>query len=281
MTGVDRSVIPTAAQSHVAIVAADDDLQTIERSRKLAQEIGVPFLKAAPGSSGGVSLDVFLEVGGERLKLREVGARAAGPVTVDFGRGSAALHRVQSSSRKELLARAMGLKPNQRVSVLDATAGLCRDAFQMACWGFDVQAVERNPVMFALARDAIERGLHSPNQQIREALTRMRLVLSDAREIIRDFDPTKVPEVIYIDPMFPESGKHSAVKKEMRIGRKLVGDDADAALLFRAALTASPKRLVVKRHRFAPHLGKVPDIIYRGTSIRYDVYLAAMNASKT
>ncbi|MFO1350284.1 MAG: class I SAM-dependent methyltransferase [Gammaproteobacteria bacterium] len=39
------------------------------------------------------------------------------------------------------------------------------------------------------------------------------------------------PEVIYLDPMYPERSKAALVKKESRVLRELVGPDDDAARL--------------------------------------------------
>ncbi len=48
-------------------------------------------------------------------------------------------------------------------------------------------------------------------------------------------------DTIYLDPMYPHSGKSALNKLEMRIIRKLVGDDTDAALLLEIALQHAKK----------------------------------------
>ena len=58
----------------------------------------------------------------------------------------------------------------------------------------------------------------------------------------------------------------------MRLLRELVGDDVDAADLFRISLCTTARRVVVKRHDSAPPLGRKPDNSYRGKLVRYDVY---------
>ena len=47
------------------------------------------------------------------------------------------------------------------------------------------------------------------------------------------------PQVIYLDPMFPHSGKSAQVKKEMAIFRDLVGSDPDADPLLAKASSVS------------------------------------------
>ena len=81
------------------------------------------------------------------------------------------------------------------------------------------------------------------------------------------------PDVIYLDPMFPERMKSALVKKEMRILHRLVGEDVDADQLLAIALKRARKRVVVKRPRLAPTLINVsPSFCVKGESIRYDVY---------
>ena len=85
----------------------------------------------------------------------------------------------------------------------------------------------------------------------------------------------KYPDVIFLDPMFPERTKSSLVKKEMRILRRLSGDDASGPELLAVALLRVRNRVVVKRPRLAPPLLNHPEPSHRisGKSSRFDVYL--------
>ena len=80
------------------------------------------------------------------------------------------------------------------------------------------------------------------------------------------------PDVVYLDPMYPESGKTAAKRKEMRLFRELVGEDLDIEELLEVALNTAKKRIVLKRPLKAPKLLK-PNTIYKGSTIRFDVYL--------
>ena len=82
------------------------------------------------------------------------------------------------------------------------------------------------------------------------------------------------PDVVYLDPMYPERRKTAAVKKEMAYFHDLVGSAQDEAELLDAALNTAKKRIVVKRPRLGEFLdGRKPAYQYTGKSTRFDVYL--------
>jgi len=81
------------------------------------------------------------------------------------------------------------------------------------------------------------------------------------------------PDVIYLDPMFPEKRKSAAVKKDMAAFHQLVGADEDADSLLPLALQLARYRVVVKRSRHAPNLNQQkPDFVLEGDSTRFDIY---------
>jgi 16S rRNA (guanine1516-N2)-methyltransferase len=60
----------------------------------------------------------------------------------------------------------------------------------------------------------------------------------------------------------------------MRILREILGDDDDAEALFNIALKTAKKRVVVKRPKHADFINhKKPDIMFEGSSTRFDVYV--------
>ncbi|MFQ5493972.1 MAG: class I SAM-dependent methyltransferase, partial [Phycisphaerae bacterium] len=101
----------------------------------------------------------------DRLELREqttgdrrAGARAGGrPILVDFIGGSTGYRRHARLSRRQPIALAMGRRHGP-LQVVDATAGLGRDAFLLACMGLSVHMVERNAVLAALLGDGLRRA---------------------------------------------------------------------------------------------------------------------------
>ena len=93
---------------------------------------------------------------------------------------------------------------------------------------------------------------------------------------------TGQPDVVYLDPMYPERQKSAAVKKEMAYFHALLGQpenernafSANDAALFQAARAVAKKRIVVKRPRLGAFLcGEKPAYQYAGKSTRFDVYL--------
>lgn len=164
------------------------------------------------------------------------------------------------------LARAVG-RTRPLPAVLDCTAGLGRDAFILACLGYYVTAVERSPVLHALLIDGLSR-LRARDPEL--VADRLRIERGDARN---RFDLNPPPQVVYIDPMFPQRRKSALVKQEMRILQRVVGDEEDGAVLLAAAREVATDRVVVKRPTDAPRLA--PDSSYTVTArkVRWDVYL--------
>lgn len=204
------------------------------------------------------------------LQLLDLSAGAPGPVRVDFVEGAVAHRRQFGGGSGQMIAKAVGIQPGVRPRVLDATAGLGRDAFLLASLGCDMTLVERQPIIAALLEDGLQRAL--ANADIAAIATRMHLVSNDAIACMRNWEG-EVPQVIYLDPMFPHRDKSALVKKEMRLFRPLVGDDNDAPALFEAAFALASHRVVVKRPRKAPAISAdVPSYCLEGKSSRFDIY---------
>lgn len=161
----------------------------------------------------------------------------------------------------QLLLKAVGARNR---SVVDASAGLGADAAALAA-RHEVVAIERSPIVAALLQDALLRA------RIQDAgMPLFRLILGDARAVLPQLP---APDVVYLDTMFVAKRKKSAaVRKEMRLLRAVVGDDADAEELLQIARGCARDRVVVKRADDAPSLGAAPDFSYRGKLVRYDVY---------
>lgn len=205
-----------------------------------------------------------------RLELQERGLGA--PIYVDFVMGQAAHRRRFGGGRNQPLARAVGLKGGTPPTVVDATAGLGRDAFVLACLGCTVHLVERSPIIAALLRDGLLRGARDP--EIGPVIgERLRLTVADGRSYLRSLPECQRPEVVYLDPMYPHRRKSALVKKEMRLLRQLIGDDDDAPDLLAAALMSAKRRVVVKRPRLAPTLaGPAPGFQVVAPNTRFDIY---------
>ncbi|GIL16723.1 MAG: hypothetical protein BroJett040_04740 [Oligoflexia bacterium] len=178
--------------------------------------------------------------------------------------------RPLKKGKNELIARAIGISKGFR-DVVDATTGLGQDAFMMARLGCTVRAVERVDVIYKKLEQA--RLQPTENEKLKEILSRIQFIHQDSLQYLESLSESERPEVIYIDPMFPEKKKTALPRKEMQIFQQLVGKDEDAADLVMTARKVAKERVVVKRPLKAPDL--VPGVSHHflGTSVRYDLYI--------
>lgn len=217
-----------------------------------------------------------LYLGSERLELQDLHPGAPGPVFVDFTDGKAE-HRRTSIGKQQALPKAIGLKSGHHPTVVDATAGLGRDACVLAALGCQITLVERSPVFAALLEDGLARA--RLNVKTATIVDRMRLVYGDSNAYLEQLDEVTRPDVVYLDPMYPHRTKSALVKKEMRFARAIVGDDEQAPILLATALKCARERVVVKRPRSAePLAGPKPTVAIESKNTRYDVYVTKLFA---
>jgi 16S rRNA (guanine1516-N2)-methyltransferase len=238
------------------------------RATALADQLGLPLVDR----DGDLPADcvALLEFAGDVLQLRPCDRQQSGPVAVDFA-GGANRHRLQGGA--ELIARAVRGRAREPLRVLDATAGLGRDAFVLAARGFEVALLERSPVVAALLADGLARA-RSAEPAVAEIAARMSLRNADAVAWLPVAEERF--DVICLDPMFPGSGGTALAKKEMRLFQQLQLDAGDEAELLRAARAAARLRVVVKRPLKAPPLAQQrPDYALEGRAVRFDVYTAS------
>jgi len=191
------------------------------------------------------------------------------PIVIDFTNPALSRRRVAHKIYQEFIVRAVGVKSNQSISVVDATAGFGEDGFLLASAGCQVTWLERSPIMHALLEDALARARQQP--ELVEIVQRIQLLCVDARDWFVAND--EMPDVIYLDPMFPARKKSALVKKEMRLLHQLVGEDHDADQLLLLALSRAQKRVVVKRPSGAiPLASLTPNGCVEGKRCRYDLY---------
>ncbi len=169
---------------------------------------------------------------------------------------------------RELLVRAAKLKgADGDLTAVDATAGLGEDSFFLAAAGFYVTMFEKNPVIFELLSDAVERAKNDP--ALDDIVSKMTVINADSgEEMMKMGNP---PDIILLDPMFPARQKSALVKKKLQMIQKLEVPCEDERRLVFAAFTAGPKRLIIKRPPKGPHLADIkPDYAIEGKAVRFD-----------
>lgn len=232
------------------------------QAQQWAARLGLPLVAE--------NAEFALQFGEDGLQIQQLGPQAPGPVRVDFVEGQAAHRRLFGGGSGQMIAKAVGIAQGVRPQVLDATAGLGKDAFVLASLGCQMTLIERQPLVAALLEDGLARA--RGDGEVGAIVERMRLLGGNSIERMRNWEG-EPPQVIYLDPMFPHRDKSALVKKEMRVFRPLVGDDLDAPALLEAALALATHRVVVKRPRKAPIIdGPKPSHSLEGKSSRYDIY---------
>ena len=202
-----------------------------------------------------------------QLQLNQTGA--PGAVYADFISGKAR-HRL---GQGELIYKAMGLSKFDSPRIVDVTAGLGRDAFVLASKGCKVVLIERSPIIYLLLSDALQRA--RGNAEAGSIVDRMEIINMDARAYL-SLEDMPLADIVYLDPMYPESKKSALVKKEMQLFQKLLDKNATGDDLLPLALKKAKHRAVVKRPLKGKHLGQLePDYSIKGKSIRFDVYITS------
>lgn len=213
----------------------------------------------------------------------------------------------------ELLVKATKVKGREKLRVIDATAGMGEDSLLLAAAGCEVTLFEQDPVIAALLQDTMRRALEEA--AFHEIVMRMQLVEGDSIDHLRkvgaadtgsdsqfgtpgdaveDSCPAqkapdvtanglditlKRPDVIYLDPMFPERQKSGLVKKKFQLIHYLEAPAENEEALMQAAIAARPFKIVVKRPAKGPYLaGLKPSYSLDGKAIRYDCYVFPENA---
>lgn len=181
----------------------------------------------------------------------------------------------------ELLVRAAKTKAKTQAqagsgsngpTAIDATAGLGEDSLLLAAAGYSVTLFERNPVIAALLRDALDRAAKTPG--LAEPIARMRLVEADSEGALATMELP--PDIVLLDPMFPERRKSASVKKKLQLLQQLELPCEDEAALLNAAFAAQPLKVVVKRPAKGPFLAnRKPSYSLAGKAVRYDCYVTA------
>ena len=247
---------PESAELHMMLAETPD---VMERAKKLAEEMDLIFI-----TDEGQTADekVWLTLNHDGLAMTDGVMR----VSADF---TAFLPRLRPDRiGTELLVKAAGRKKGtEKPLAVDAAAGFGQDALLLAAAGWRVLMFERDPVVAALLRDALDRAAVVP--ALADPVSRMCLRSEDSILALGRLEET--PAVIYLDPMFPEKKKSSLTGKKFQLLHLLERPCDEENEILRAAWNAGPGRIVIKRPLKGPYLAGIhPAWSLKGKAVRYD-----------
>lgn len=256
--------IPATTDGDGRCVVAPAQHSARQRARQVAAQLGLAFITDWRSAAQPLALVVDHDT----AWLQPVMPKPPGPVHIDFA--APAMEYRRKGGHNELLGRAVGVKGDRKPAVVDATAGLGRDAFVLADLGCRVTLIERSPVLAWLLTEAVAAAAISASDHVREAAGRMRVIPADCRSLNLDEGA-----VLYLDPMFPERRSSAAVKKDLSALQALHGDqDPEEDTLWAWAESQPVTRVVVKRPAKAPTLKATkPSHAIAGKAVRFDVYV--------
>jgi len=259
------------------IIVKAQSKEYVDAAQTVSHYTGLPLVSETGASGSDQSWALLVAANGLSL-VRPDGVQVA----VDFVNSATARRGAEAGFRKQPLARALGAhqwktQGLEQPTVVDATAGLGRDAWMMAMLNCKVILVEQSKVLNALLGDAIQRALNDVASM--QIASRLELVHANAIAFLQQCDVEV--DFVYLDPMYPDDGKkggkQTLVKKGMQFLHEIAGPDSNDHNLLNAALEKANRRVVVKRPRNAQMLagsdewnGQITKI--ESPNTRYDVY---------
>ena len=239
------------------ITSDKEDLN--QKAIQLSKKIKLPFagLLADLKKNYENHEDIFLLVVSEDLIYLKKGLTLTSkPIYCDF-------YKWSKENKRSNLVRSMRGLPHQGV-IIDATAGLGRDALILSSLAERVILIERVPWVSALLEDGLKNS-----RKLLPYLSSTQVICCDSKKYLLNLK-TK-PDAIYLDPMFEKMGKSKA-KREIQALRDLTIQSNEEELL-EVALKTAKDRVVVKRHKKIKSLsGLKPTFSLTGRVVRYDVY---------
>ena len=246
------------------VVCRHDEQSLKNKAIQLAARLQWPLLTAVPTAA---TLVLWVEQTHLAMSLPEKAQFK--PLYLDFAEGKQAYRLAHVN--QELLVKVCRVKGLDRpVRIIDATAGLGRDALLLAASGAFVTLVEQSPILGCLLEDLLVR--------LRESAWAFRLAFHpvNAIDYLQTLNVEHWPEVIYLDPMFDHvASKTALVKKDLQMLQAVAAPPSliEQERLLSVARQRALVKVVVKRARLAePLAGIKPDYQMLGTHARFDVY---------
>jgi len=239
------------------LLVASDNEDLNQKAIKLSKKIKLPFAGHLADLKKSYKDAFLLVVSEDLIYLKKGLSGTSKPIYCNFCKWS------KETKRNNLVRTMRGLP--QKSLIIDATAGLGRDALILSSLVERVILIERVPWVSALLEDGLKNSIeHLPY------LSNTRVVCSDSKKFLLNLK-TK-PDAIYLDPMFENMGKSKA-KREVQALRDLTIQSNEKELLLEVALKKAKDRVVVKRHKKVKNLAGIkPTFSLTGRVVRYDVY---------
>lgn len=234
-----------------------------EEANKLSSKLGIKIYKEKEAFEG-----VYLVYGEDFVSLEGDNQIFYG----DYENNKTIKRLKHNNLTSELLVKAVKPKNYPKGGVIfDATAGLGEDSLLLAAAGFNVKLFERDEIIAELLKDTIKRARNSEFEELRVAAARMDVIEGDSIKEMEDLAKAFNPDVVYLDPMFPEREKSSLVKKKFQLLHVLEKPCSEEEELLSAALLTGAGKVIIKRPLKGPFLcDKKPSYQIVGKTVRYD-----------
>lgn len=213
----------------------------------------------------------------DKFELHNVeGKLTLAGVYVDFDDVEMRLVKRSAHNSNQPLMKAVG---KQSQFIIDLTCGLGKDSYLFLCSGRKVKGVERNPLVYELLRDGVDRAMQNPLHL--EEFSKFELVKSEAKDFVSGLGPDQFPDAYYIDPMYPPRNTSALPKKDIQVLRQLLEADlkqdpvvreTNLKSLIELCLQKTKRRVVLKRPNWLEPIIE-PKVSFEGKLVRYDVYV--------
>ena len=99
----------------------------------------------------------------------------------------------------------------------------------------------------------------------------MELICADSISVLAS---RPLPDVVYLDPMFPSKKSSALVKGSMQVLQRYLGPDLDSEKLLDAVLQSGVKKTVVKRPPRTSHWNSRmrPTQVVESRNARFEIY---------
>lgn len=235
-----------------------------KKSEELSNSLEVPLFFDLDEAEGVRS---YLYYKKDRLYLFNSDSKKE--ISLDFVESYTRFYKSKGFAKQNPLVKAVGGHSDEKRCLWDMTAGLCNDSLIFLGLGFEVFAFEREKSVYALSLDALLRT--QENELLKNIFTHLNIENSDSSGILQE--NREAPDVIYLDPMYPEKKKSALPSKEMQILQLIASETKMLEEFLLGCIKKARQRVVIKRPLWAKVICQ--DRLthsYEGKAVRFDMY---------